>query len=628
MVIDFFMRFYIQIVLSFLLPIGFHGHSQQCSEVMSSAVASSEVIENEIEKLKSELVLFEGKVKNEDWVCKKRQLSIYYVRNGMYQLAENQLFEILSNNNIGLSHLVLGLIKLELGNVQKLSQKYDLSLDNYIHSIEEFKQSENFELMAIANVSLGEYYRSIGKYDLAMDFVEQGLGIFESHHLIASKGFFKGIGRKAAILNETNRPYESINWSNKVLEYGELTNDISLQTTALNEIGFSYLNMQKYDSSMLAFKRAEKILDQISPSIEAAHVKYNKAMCFSRSSEDTTRLFRDSALVLFRDVLTYVKVNKIDYPLSEVYQYILTQFDYMKQYDSLAYYQRIFYTLHIDQLQLKANKKIYEIQESYQNKQILLEKEKVQNDLKILEAENSEKSLINKVVLVIITLVLIILLVLVVFILKTRRHNLELKKSNELKDILIKEIHHRVKNNMQMVSSLLDIQSGNVKDEASKEALKIAEERINSLALAHQNLFEYDDYGHIRLKEYLELVINNLLHGTGCLIDLQIDDQIKMEIERAQSLGFITNELITNSLKHAWINKGFEDKRILVSITQRTKRWYFVYEDNGVGLTPDFDVSKSKSLGIKLVNSFASRKLNGQIQFSSSDGLEVTIEFD
>lgn len=201
-----------------------------------------------------------------------------------------------------------------------------------------------------------------------------------------------------------------------------------------------------------------------------------------------------------------------------------------------------------------------------------------------------------------------------------------LKQLNE-KELLLKELNHRVKNNFQMVSSLLELQSSYSNDEEIKCHLAIGINRIKSLAIAHQALYNKENINDIDLKHYLNAIISNLFIDKNNFANLEMEDEYFIDIEKAQSIGFVINELITNSIKHAWTTSN-KKKSINIVIRKSDKITTITYTDNGVGFSSGFDFKNTNSLGITLINSFVSRNLLGNIEMSSNNGVVVLITFN
>jgi len=197
------------------------------------------------------------------------------------------------------------------------------------------------------------------------------------------------------------------------------------------------------------------------------------------------------------------------------------------------------------------------------------------------------------------------------------------------KEILLREIHHRVKNNMQILSSLIRLQARQADSEQLKGVLSESEARIRSMALLHEKLYQSDSLSEIEMDSYLKTLAGEILRmnsGTGSSIDLQLDiDDIRLGIDTALPCGLIVTELVTNSLKYA-----FPDARqgvIRVGVTRADGGEYsLVVQDNGVGIPPGFDPSSCDTLGMRLVTMLTAQ-LNGTVQTSGSGGTRTELKF-
>ncbi len=155
------------------------------------------------------------------------------------------------------------------------------------------------------------------------------------------------------------------------------------------------------------------------------------------------------------------------------------------------------------------------------------------------------------------------------------------------KDSLLKEIHHRVKNNLQMVSSLLSLQTKNTRSKAAIEALEEGKTRVKAMALIHQKLYQNDDLSVIEMQGYIESLINSIqsvFRKGGHNINITIDAEgVELDIDRAIPIGLILNELVSNSFKYAF-PEGTENGKIYIHIQKNGEGGFFEYTDNGVGL--------------------------------------------
>jgi len=179
------------------------------------------------------------------------------------------------------------------------------------------------------------------------------------------------------------------------------------------------------------------------------------------------------------------------------------------------------------------------------------------------------------------------------------------------KDSLLKEIHHRVKNNLQMVSSLLSLQTKNTRSKAAIEALEEGKSRVKAMALIHQKLYQNEDLSVIEMQSYIESLINSVqsvYRKGGHNIDITIDAEgVELDIDRAIPFGLILNELVSNSFKYAF-PKDDGNGKIYIQIRKAEDRdGYFEYSDNGIGLPDDTNDRANSSMGIRLMNRLANQ---------------------
>jgi PAS domain S-box-containing protein len=204
----------------------------------------------------------------------------------------------------------------------------------------------------------------------------------------------------------------------------------------------------------------------------------------------------------------------------------------------------------------------------------------------------------------------------------------QIKSSLHEKEILLKEIHHRVKNNMQVITSLLSLQSKRIKDQQAFSVFQDSQNRVKSMALIHETLYQSEDLSRINFAEYLQKLIAHVsrsyrLNPEAVRIKIKVED-ISLPIDLAVPCGLIINELASNSLKYAFP----ADKRGEVNIVfERADALYVLrVSDTGVGLPADFDPETSKSLGMKLVRMLTDQ-LSGELQCRNGVGTIFEIKF-
>ncbi|MFQ6039075.1 MAG: PAS domain S-box protein, partial [Candidatus Aminicenantales bacterium] len=204
-----------------------------------------------------------------------------------------------------------------------------------------------------------------------------------------------------------------------------------------------------------------------------------------------------------------------------------------------------------------------------------------------------------------------------------------LRTSLEEKEVLLREIHHRVKNNMQIISSLLRLQARTIKDPRMQEMFKESQNRIRSMALIHEKLYQTEDLTRINFAQYIRSLTVHLFHTYKVnpnivRINTRVDD-IFLDINRAIPCGLVVNELVSNSLKHAFPDGRKGEIRILLTREKR-KKVRLVVGDNGVGLPQEVDHRDPRTLGLQLVYDLV-RQLDGKIRLDRTKGSTFVITF-
>ncbi|WP_291327784.1 histidine kinase dimerization/phosphoacceptor domain -containing protein [Desulfovibrio sp. UCD-KL4C] len=195
------------------------------------------------------------------------------------------------------------------------------------------------------------------------------------------------------------------------------------------------------------------------------------------------------------------------------------------------------------------------------------------------------------------------------------------------KEVMLKEIHHRVKNNLQVISSLLSLQSGYTEDVKSKNMLRECQHRVRSMSMLHERLYRSDDLSQIDMKEYAQTLMNFLLRSysidNSIHTSFEIND-IKLGIDSAVPCGLIINELLSNSLKHAFPDK--KQGNLFVSMLRKGNDIALTVSDDGIGLPDNFEIGSTKTLGITLVETL-SEQLCGKMIIDKTIGTSFQIIF-
>jgi PAS domain S-box-containing protein len=204
-----------------------------------------------------------------------------------------------------------------------------------------------------------------------------------------------------------------------------------------------------------------------------------------------------------------------------------------------------------------------------------------------------------------------------------------IKDSLREKEVLLREIHHRVKNNLQVISSLLDLQSQYIEDQAALEMFRESCTRVKSMALVHEKLYQSKDCAKIDFADYIENLISYLFQAYGVNLDqvtLELNiDEITLNINTAIPCGLIISELVSNSLKHAFPNNR-KGRIYVVLNSEIDNHLTLIVRDNGIGFPENSDIKNGKTLGLQIVQ-VLTNQLDGELELTCDRGSKVKIRF-
>lgn len=205
---------------------------------------------------------------------------------------------------------------------------------------------------------------------------------------------------------------------------------------------------------------------------------------------------------------------------------------------------------------------------------------------------------------------------------------IKLEQAIDEKDMLMKEVYHRVKNNLMVISSLLNLQSRYIKDEEARGIFKESQERAHSMALIHERLYRSTDLKHIDYGDYIRTLTRDLFRTyvsdpSRINLELEVED-VMIDINTAIPLGLIINELVSNSMKHAF--PGDKKGEITVKFSEVEDQCLLEVSDNGIGFPPELELGKTDSLGLQLVTSLT-QQIRGELELERSPGTTFRITF-
>ena len=216
---------------------------------------------------------------------------------------------------------------------------------------------------------------------------------------------------------------------------------------------------------------------------------------------------------------------------------------------------------------------------------------------------------------------------------RVRERTFELQQANETiaralreKEVLLREIHHRVKNNLQVICSLQNLQSRNIENAEMLEVFTESSNRVRSMALIHEKLYQSDDLARIDFARYVEVVADNLtqsygIEATGVTVAVNIAD-LQLDVEAALPCGLIINELCSNALKYAF--PAGRAGQVFIELKERADGYFLTVSDDGVGIPAEVDPMTTKTLGLQIVRALVTQ-LKGEISVDVKSGTRIEI---
>jgi two-component sensor histidine kinase len=477
---------------------------------------------------------------------------------------------------------------------------------------------KTFDTLGIINsqLNLGEIYRVLENFSLGLDYLSKAT---QNTLAISSERSMEYLARiynrKAAIFLQNNSNLDSVEYySKEAIRIAKIIKNKSLEATSSNELGFLYYNTLNPKAEFY-LRNAINIWNNLGYYIYSTNATLN----LSRYFEKLGRV--DDAIIELEKYLGIIDESNWVWEKGNYYE-ILGRLYFQKNNFEKAYY----FTDLSKKLLLDASEKQYNIKlTEVSNK---LELRKKENELlsnkKLLEtkeltirAERDEK-FVYIIFLIASILILIIFYISISKLSRQRnlltkqkavisKKNKELKGAASQKDVLLKEINHRVKNNLSILSSLLYLQEKDIKNKEAKMALKDSQIRIHSISLIHESLYQRDDMESVNFQDFLTN-LGNFIKSVSTLHEKKVEitikcEELKPDLSQSVSLGMILNEYFTNSFKYAF--KDIERPKIKITF----KNNILTYEDNG----PGFEFSKeNKGLGLQLIDIFLNQ-LNATI---------------
>lgn len=515
----------------------------------------------------------------------------------------------------------------------KVMRKNNQALADYMEMLDYYTSLQDFNNMAKVETLLAEYYRARALGDLSYRHLEIAEEIIDNHEVDPCNISF-WFSRRAANESQFRSNANNVGFfSQKALE---LANEPCAQYTKaliLNELAYLYgtTHFEDVERIVSHYEQSSEILRSMNRQRDLATVQHNLAVYYARRGE------ADKSLEVLEPIIALAELNQWHSALEDLYLIQMTIFEskgwYKEAYDisRKAYQSKI--SLMVDQYAID----VEELQAVHDRE--LAEKALAEAEVR---ADNNQRALFYTVGGS--TLLAISTLTVVFLFLRVRKKNFQLsvqqeaiEKTNEQlsysleeKEVLYKELNHRVKNNLMVLSGLIYLQEQTDENESSHNLYAALRNRIQTMAMVHEKLYGLESTTRVNFQEYLEelspLICNTFRKGSGH-IPINIDcKELSLPINKAIPLALIFNELITNSIKH--LDSDALANGIFISCRNDNGATLIEYRDHGSGLPIGLELSTSKSMGMRIVNLMI-QQLKATFDHTSSDeGLRFTIRFD
>ena len=497
---------------------------------------------------------------------------IYNFSEGLENYKEST--EILVENKCedpGKSYMRLGMIYYRNNNFQ--------AAISYFHkALKYFSEKKDNSMIFSVNTYMANVYTKNNQLDSALYY----LNFISSINFQDSVKFneIRNIGTRGLIYYKKQQLDSAYKYFSAALKLSQIHDNISMIVSYQNYLADVYYDEKKYDE-------AEKILLEALPQT----IKYK---------------------ILKKETAIHEKLNKL--------------YETTNQYEKALYHYKAF-VAYTDS-----------IQDTEREKSMNRDRYNLEIDMRMQELDHLNKSNnLQQTIILLITVALIILATMLILLFvsnkrlqSTTRTLHEQKKlveeQNKEKALLLRELNHRVKNNLQMVSGLLNLQMQQLGDHPAAKALESGLVRIEALTVLHQKLYRFQADTQIDIKDFIRDLVENLTKNLEKDIDIKLEtESFTMLMDKAIPMALILNELITNAIKYGKPKTG--QPAIEVKIKKTILKLKIQVTDNGKGIDSNYDWQNASSFGLKLVHSFT-RQLNGSISYSSEPRSAWSLEFN
>ncbi|WP_181456905.1 tetratricopeptide repeat-containing sensor histidine kinase [Flavobacterium lacus] len=514
-----------------------------------------------------------------------------------------------------------------------------------------YKAIENRRGQASTSFKMAWVLKKKGEYEKAMQKNIYALKLMES--IDDKAGICDAMTRISWDLTKQNRLNEALDYAEKAIEMAEKNNLTSEFFYVYSNAGDVAIAMEKNQVSLDYFNKAAAIVKEqnlgLTSLVDIGNSQGNALKKLGRYDEairfytNSLRMAKESnyhngittvtanlgeinllkgnykeALPYQLETVRLQETNNDIANLIENYHHVSTIYRKLNDFESALSYKQKAYDLRDSIGSIESDAKMSELLTKY-------ETEKKEETIAFQEAKIAQQKLVQYLGIVVVALLLGLLIFALISYRNRSKSNRLLAQKNAENELLMKEIHHRVKNNLEIVSSLLALQSAQIDDLKTKEAMTEGQNRVNSISIVHQKLYQGTNLGSIEMKDYFLNLSQSILDSFGAEQKVKLNlamEKLDLDIDTAVPLGLIINELLTNTIKYAF-PEGDKGTITIKLEKQNDQHLHLVVTDNGIGKS---GITHGTGFGTQLV-SLLTQQLNGTMKEESENGTTHIFDF-
>lgn len=563
------------------------------------------------------------------------ELSSYYltkfpdtasiIAEELYVLADQQEFESFKYN----AARDITLIRLS-------NAEYNYALKKGLEALKIAESLNENKKIGEASINVADCYLHLGNFNKAEKFYQQALDNFQlAGYPNGSSDVYSGFG---SVAYKRGSPQEAKALYRSALSYADSTDKIKIADIknklagVLCDLDSTGMAVRLYNEALNAFVAAESYTNQ-------SEVYFNLGELYMRIDEP------DLAIENYTKCLHIAEHTGAEADLQWSFLGLSNAYESVHQYNKALDYHQKFHQLRDSIQDARHALEVAELEVQYASEKKTQEIESLGGELMEKQDQLSATSNLNTLLWVGVGILLVIIVLgYYIFLLNRKSNqrmreqqhqiiekNTEVRRALKEKEVLLKEIHHRVKNNLQIISSLLNLQSNSVDDERAINVIREGQERIRAIALIHQKLYQNKNLAFINFQDYITDLVGQqgaAFRSNGIPVNYHVaTNGVSLNLDTAVPLGLIISELISNANKHAF--NGQEDKEINIELSpaERKGLYRLKVSDNGVGMPDDYDPENTESLGLEIVKSLT-EQLDGEMEIGNKEGAVFTILFN